>query len=238
MTKSPFLVDFSLMKTMILIIAFLVTSLGAQAYETCATESLNSKENRLLLMTDDSLSPTVWTQDEAKDLSFCISPDFNNEYDKLETALRWAANEWMSVANVDFLLREDLSCETNSNVLFPVIKAPRRARYAARAFFPNYPIKKQRIQVRQQHVRNQALGEIKWLMLHELGHVLGFRHEHIHPDQGGSCPEKNGANYVDLTVYDPLSVMHYALCKDNKTKNFVLSEKDKEGAEATYPFTR
>ena len=46
-------------------------------------------------------------------------------------------------------------------------------------------------------------------MAHELGHTLGFRHEHTRPE-AGTCFEDN--NWRPLTPYDSASIMHYPQC--------------------------
>ena len=42
---------------------------------------------------------------------------------------------------------------------------------------------------------------------HELGHILGFRHEHIRSEANSSCDE--GGAFRAVTDYDQASVMHY-----------------------------
>lgn len=198
----------------------------------CGTEE---SVERLIVMLDENEQQALWDAERAQELSFCIQNRFGDVRDKLEKGLREAAKDWMLHANVDFQLRDDLSCEANSNVFFPIRVAPRRARYAARAFFPNYAPEKRLIRVKKKYIQNATAQDVKRLMLHELGHVLGFRHEQIHPENGNLCPELGGG-FEPITEYDPLSVMHYARCKPDYVKNYVLSEKDKEGARKAYPF--
>jgi len=50
---------------------------------------------------------------------------------------------------------------------------------------------------------------------HELGHVLGFRHEHIHSNDPNRCSEDDG-NYEELFAsYDPDSTMIYDNCRND-----------------------
>jgi hypothetical protein len=66
-----------------------------------------------------------------------------------------------------------------------------------------------------------------------LGHLLGFRHEHI---WRGLTPETTeGAQKV--TKYDPLSIMHYQKLFDDEARGITtkLSTLDKRGALIIYP---
>jgi len=73
---------------------------------------------------------------------------------------------------------------------------------------------------------------------HELGHVLGFRHEHIRPEaqEGMTQAEKvrmekwvtGGIGGEELTNYDRQSVMHYPL-NGHGTLEFEISELDRKG---------
>ena len=74
------------------------------------------------------------------------------------------------------------------------------------------------------------------VMRHELGHVLGLRHEHISPES----PDQIEAWIVGrvgaeaLTPYDRESVMHYPLSPGHGTTDFQLTEYDKQGLADLY----
>lgn len=73
-------------------------------------------------------------------------------------------------------------------------------------------------------------------MLHEMGHKLGFIHEHERPDTDGSCtPAPGVGNNVYLTYDDLESVMGYDGCGYNSIGSEGLSAGDKLGAEILYP---
>lgn len=84
-----------------------------------------------------------------------------------------------------------------------------------------------------------AVGVIR----HELGHVLGFRHEHIRKEaQVGMTPGQKskmekwvtgGIGGDALTDYDSQSVMHYPL-NGRGTLDFKLSDADKAGFKKLY----
>src|SRR5262249_54077345 len=78
------------------------------------------------------------------------------------------------------------------------------------------------------------------VLRHELGHVLGFRHEHIRSEAPAVCQtgEQIGFAYK-ATNYDPQSVMHY-FCGDGspvdeERKKLKISDLDKKGAQLLYP---
>ncbi len=68
------------------------------------------------------------------------------------------------------------------------------------------------------------------VLRHELGHVLGYRHEHIR-DVPGCYREDN--KWRPLTRYDSKSVMHY-FCGGAGTMKLDLSPMDKAGHRALY----
>ena len=71
------------------------------------------------------------------------------------------------------------------------------------------------------------------ILRHELGHTLGFRHEHTRPE-AGTCFEDN--NWRALTTYDSASVMHYPQCNGTGDWTLTLTTRDAQGAASVYPF--
>lgn len=86
-------------------------------------------------------------------------------------------------------------------------------------------------------------------IVHELGHVLGLRHEHIHPDtvKDTRCTNKGTTQFersspaptaVVLTQYDAESIMNYCVTQDpkrNKKSGWkFLSELDKQTLRTLY----
>lgn len=83
------------------------------------------------------------------------------------------------------------------------------------------------------------------ILRHELGHVLGLRHEHPF-DPGGTAPGCNEPQIVQcpsgncqlrgqlLTAYDVESVMHYPFCDGNAATAFQLTNFDGVGIRFLY----
>ncbi len=82
------------------------------------------------------------------------------------------------------------------------------------------------------------LNLLKSIGLHEIMHILGFAHEHLHRDS--TCHEGSGKYNVHvhtlLTEYDPSSIMNYCLTHhyDYEQGPLPLSELDIEGIKNVY----
>lgn len=140
-----------------------------------------------------------------------IAPGLANVRRNLELGMR----AWEGVANVKFRERDDLSGTNNcnnadtqpANLDFVVTHYDDRGRRVATGPYPSRPWTQQQLQV-------PVSGIPVTLAVHELGHTLGFRHEHVHADGPTLCTESG--NSRDLTSYDPLSAMAYANCEINQ----------------------
>jgi hypothetical protein len=92
----------------------------------------------------------------------------------------------------------------------------------------------------------KAFFALSWInpvsIIHELGHVLGLRHEHIHPDTEADSDCKNRFVYVKEraapaptavfhSAYDPNSVMSYCVTQDpsrySHNQRIFLSDQDR-----------
>jgi hypothetical protein len=173
----------------------------------------------------------VWSQGQVGDLTYCVSTAFGGDYGTVVNAMQAGAALWEGASSaVDFVYdsAQDGNCNTgNGSVVFSV-EPTFTNQYIARSFFPSSSKSERNILVVA-----GALTTSGWapgnILGHEMGHILGFRHEHTRPE-AGTCFEDN--NWRPLTPYDSASIMHYPQC--NGTGDLTFSGWDGDGTRAIY----
>ena len=104
----------------------------------------------------------------------------------------------------------------------------------ASAYFPTYPISMRYISITEKWFQNPILDKTG-VMRHEIGHILGYRHEHVGLNIGCSYKVENDGQWNRETEYDSNSVMHYyCSITDLGTKELIISNLDKEGHQKIY----
>jgi len=189
-------------------------------------------------MTDGLIVNTVggvddkWSAAQAMNLTYCVSTKFGTRHTDVVNAMASGAGLWEAASSkVNFVYNssQDASCNTrNKSVLFSV-EPVSTTQYIARAFFPSTP----------KRSRNVLIDDSIWtsgswtptnILGHELGHTLGFRHEHTRPESG-TCFEDN--NWRPLTPYDSASIMHYPQC-NGTSSDLSFTSSDGTGVRALY----
>ncbi|MFB9313572.1 M57 family metalloprotease [Nocardioides plantarum] len=208
----------------------LATTAELRAYYDRMVSS-GDTDSQSLIVNQDGGVDDVWSASQALDLTYCVSDDFGAEKDTVVDAMAAGAGQWEAASSgVDFTYvpSEDADCVTsNDNVLFsvePVVTSE----YIARAFFPSSPDSERNVLVADSLTTSGWAPEN--ILAHELGHVLGFRHEHTRPE-AGTCFEDN--NWRPLTPYDAASIMHYPQC-NGATEDLSMSGTDREGVASIY----
>jgi len=196
---------------------------------------MNVREGQLIVNRIGS-ADDKWNATQKLNISYCVSNTFNGNKTQVVQAMAAATGAWAAVANIKFVYvpAQDANCTaSNNNVVFDVRPVNVNGQYLARAFFPAETRANRNVLI-----DNSAFGDpsvnFTGVLRHELGHTLGFRHEHTRPEAGAtSCFEDN--NWRALTSYDSASVMHYPQC--NGTGSFTslaLTAMDAQGAAALY----
>ncbi len=173
----------------------------------------------------------VWSASQARNLTYCVSTKFGTDRARIASAMAAGAAMWENASSgVNFThdTSQDGNCTTrNSRVLFSV-EPVRTSQYIARAFFPSSSKRSRNVLV------DDSIWTSGWapanVLAHELGHALGFRHEHTRPE-AGTCFEDN--NWRPLTPYDSASIMHYPQC-NGSSDDLTFSSYDAQGVRTVY----
>jgi len=174
-----------------------------------------------------------WSASAALNITYCVSQSsFGSRYSTVVSAMSSAAGAWEAAANVNFVhaSQYDGNCNGRTPVVFDV-RQVETSQYLARAFFPSTNRRNRNVLIASASFGNIKPWSLTGVLRHELGHALGFRHEHTRPE-AGVCFEDN--KWRALTAYDSSSVMHYPQCNGTQNGDLVLTNLDKAGAAALY----
>jgi len=170
-------------------------------------------------------------------LTFCVLRETFPDQEKYELAaqnMQLAAQQWMNVCGIEFRYLPEFDTSTSlrpEGVVFPVRYIDAHGAFIAAAFFPTDEKSRWRVLIDPSYYRTSfdKVGVLR----HELGHTLGFRHEHIRSGAPAVCPDESTADTIDLTAYDPKSVMHY-FCGGVGSRDLAITDVDRTGAQLVY----
>jgi len=198
------------------------------------TASAVAQKQQQLIVNRVNGSDDAWSPAQAQNLTYCVSKkSFGSNYQAVVDAMAKAAGAWEATARVNFVhdAAQDGNCSSRTNVVFDVRSVCRRS-YLARSFFPSSSRRSREVLIDCSSFGNIKPWTLEGVLRHELGHTIGFRHEHTRPE-AGVCFEDN--NWRALTAYDSSSVMHYPQCNGTQKGDLVLTNLDKQGAGSLYP---
>jgi serine protease len=178
----------------------------------------------------------IWDSTLKKHLTYCVSSAFGDRQPQVIKDIEAASGAWEEVADVEFIhiAAADADCTPdNANVVFDIRPVNVDGQYLARAFFPNEERAERNLLIDESsfHLNPDGALQLVGILRHELGHTLGWRHEHTRPESG-TCFEDN--NWRPLTDYDRFSVMHYPQCNGGADWSLKLTHMDKNGAACVY----
>jgi hypothetical protein len=175
-----------------------------------------------------------WASAQAGNLTYCVSQSsFGSSYSAVVNAMSAATSAWEGAGRVNFVhdSAQDGNCTKSSNVVFNVRQVC-TGRYLARSFFPSSSRASREVLIDCTSFGNISPWSLNGVLRHELGHSIGFRHEHTRPESG-TCFEDT--SWRALTSYDSKSVMHYPQCNGTNGGDLSLTNSDKAGAGSLYP---
>ncbi len=148
----------------------------------------------------------------------------------VRTNIQAAMANWEGIANIKFVYKSNLdgaSCTTSgANPGVDFVVAHWNNASTAVGPFPSNSWANQKLKV-------PTSGISRLLAVHELGHTLGYRHEHIHSGASPRCDESG--ERIELTEFDTDSVMKYSNCTVGAGINGTeLSTLDAKGAHMIY----
>jgi len=201
--------------------------------ETGATDP-DAREG-LVAMTDDAGSIIRWRPGLV--LTYVVCKALFTELARYNTAVTTMAEAtagWESLCGVEFRHLDALDTDPNpiGQCLFTVREVLPYKSVVAAAFFPNYPVWRRQVILMPSFFTFTSPDPVG-VLRHELGHVLGFRHEHIRSEAPAVCPDEDIDNILPLTPFDPQSVMHY-FCGGAGSTDLGFTTKDEEGALIVY----
>ena len=177
----------------------------------------------------------LWPFPDSFSLSYCISTSFGDNFAAIEAAMQVATASWSDRAGVwyAYLPEEDPGCNAdNTNVTFDV-RPVSGAGYAAVSFFPDSPRSARSLLV---DASAFAVGVgapgLEAVLRHQLGHTLGFQHEHLWLDP--ACTSEDSRLAVRIANYDIDSVMHLPVCRPSELGGTIQTEGDFAGAITIY----
>ncbi len=222
-----------------------ITFGSTKALRAYYDEAVNPPETQtyrqgLAVMTSGG-KDAVWNEADRYNLTYCVAKTaFGERYEATVAAMKEATEAWEAVAGIDFkhAVELDGNCDATTAVTFDVNPAPEEAGYLARAFFPNSARGERNVLIHSSTFTAEAPITATGILRHELGHTIGFRHEHARWEawlRGSFMCGEPPAGVRALTTYDPGSVMHYPQCRGTGDWSLVLTDFDKEGAAKLYP---
>lgn len=192
------------------------------------------KGGELIVNTENGVE-TYWKERSTRTLAYALDRgSFTDaaKYARVAANMDRATQQWeqaCSGCGIDFVYKPDQDGSPSHETLtFIVRQVDAQGAFIAAAFFPNDAPSSRFLDIDPSYYSTtfHAVGVLR----HELGHVLGYRHEHTRNVAG--CFFEDSA-WKPLGPYDPRSVMHY-FCGGAGDMRLRLTELDKKGHSSLY----
>jgi len=155
-------------------------------------------------------------------------------YEEIADNMQVATAAWADTCGVEFQYRPELDASSSTRpagALFVVRHINASGAFIAASFFPSDPAIRRRILIDPSYYTTHF--DHVGVLRHELGHVIGFRHEQGRAEAPPVCPHEDMTGTINLTDYDPTSVMHY-FCGGVGTRALQITDVDRSGSQQVY----
>jgi hypothetical protein len=154
------------------------------------------------------------------------------DYELVAKNMQLATTDWeQACAQCGILFKHVSELDEKPNqdkVTFVISQYDSNGKYIAASFFPSDPTFRRNLYVDPSYF--VTTFDMIGVLRHEIGHILGYRHEHTR-DVPGCYFEDH--KWKPLTPYDPHSVMHY-FCGNAGSMDLALTKSDVEGHKNLY----
>lgn len=183
-----------------------------------------------------------WAFPDNTHLTYCVdTASFGADANTVLAALDRAAGSWAQGGQVYFERVTAAPCNNATNGVTFNVRLDPTAAFFGSAFFPPYPRANRELILGPGALTTASGGrDLEGILRHELGHALGFRHEHIWIVCTGEVPVTFdpvlgvNADARALTPYDVDSVMHYPQCRPSGTGGYRQTALDQKGSVSVY----
>jgi hypothetical protein len=172
-------------------------------------------------------------------VKYCIlkSTLSDQEFLQVVTNMDRATNDWERTCGVNFqyvsALDNSPAFSVPADVTFTVQKVDLPDGTIAQSFFPPDPKVRHQLLIDPIYFSPNLGFDQVGVLRHELGHVIGFRHEHIRSEAPPACQGEMLGEVFVATNYDPHSVMHY-FCGGVGSAQLAITELDRNGSQSIY----